>query len=125
MVAAIRLPASPAGATGHYEKFARVHGDYATLSVAVMLVMAGGECSFARIALAAAGPKPVRIEAAEARLVGSSLDDGAIADAANLLVEVSDPVDDVRGSAEFRLMLVPRLLARAIAVARSRTEGGA
>ncbi|MBR46341.1 MAG: carbon monoxide dehydrogenase [Rhodospirillaceae bacterium] len=124
MVAAIRLPASPAGAAGHYEKFARVHGDYATLSVAVMLAMAGGECSFTRIALAAAGPKPVRIEAAETRLVGSSLDDGAIADAANLLVEASDPVDDVRGSAEFRLMLVPRLLARAIAVARSQTEGG-
>ncbi len=60
------LPAQPAGAFGHYEKFARVHGDYATLSVAVVLAMKEGKCSFARIALGAAGPTPVRVPDAEA-----------------------------------------------------------
>jgi carbon-monoxide dehydrogenase medium subunit len=123
MVAAVRLPASPEGAVGIYEKFARVHGDYATLSVALMLAMTGGECCFARIALGAAGPKPVRVAEAEARLVGSALDGAAIEAAAALLIEACDPVDDVRGSAEFRLMLVPRLLARAVAAARAETEG--
>ena len=125
MVTAVRLPASPEGATGVYEKFARVHGDYATLSVAVLLAMVGCNCSFVRIALGAAGPKPIRVETAESILVGSELDDEAITATSQLLVEASDPVDDVRGSAEYRLMLVPRLLARALAAARSQAEGQA
>ncbi len=125
MAAAVRLPASPEGAAGVYEKFARVHGDYATLSVAVMLTMAGAECSFARIALGAAGPKPIRVKEAEDSLVGTALNSAAIEAAAKSLVEASDPVDDVRGSAEFRLMLVPRLLSRAVAAARVKAEGAA
>ncbi|MDP6588643.1 MAG: FAD binding domain-containing protein [Alphaproteobacteria bacterium] len=121
MVSAITLPVQPEGAVGHYEKFARVHGGYATLSVAVVLAMAGGECSHVRVALGAAGATPVRVDAAEARLLGSVLDADAVRDAAAILAEASDPIDDVRGSAEYRLMLVPRLLGRALAAA----EGGA
>ena len=122
MVAAVRLPAQAEGATGHYEKFARVHGDYATLSVALVLAMAGGECSFARVALGAAGATPVRLAEAEACLIGSALDTDAVEAAAAKLVEASDPIDDVRGSAEYRQMLVPRLLARALAAARAKSE---
>ncbi|MDA0229991.1 MAG: FAD binding domain-containing protein [Proteobacteria bacterium] len=122
MVAAVRLPAPPEGAMGHYEKFARVHGDYATLSVALVLAMEGGECSFARIALGAAGATPVRVAEAEACLIGAAMDSDAIEAAAAKLVEASDPVDDVRGSAEYRLMLVPRLLGRALSAARAKLE---
>ena len=120
MVTAVLLPAQPEGALGHYEKFARVHGDYATLSVAVVLAMAGGECRYARIALGAAGATPVRVPAAEACLIGSPLGEEAIGEAAALLTGACDPVDDVRGSAEYRLMLVPRLLARALDAAGGR-----
>jgi len=118
MVSAILLPAQPEGAVGHYEKFARVHGDYATLSVAVVLAMKSGECSFVRVALGAAGPTPVRVPDAEARLLGSALDAQAVRAASALLIKACDPMDDVRGSAEYRLMLVPRLLARALAAAQ-------
>ncbi|MDP7344293.1 MAG: FAD binding domain-containing protein [Alphaproteobacteria bacterium] len=120
MVSAVVVPAQPEGTVGHYEKFARVHGDYATLSVALLLAMAGGECSFVRIALGAAGATPVRVAEAEARLLGTALDDEAVHAAAAILAAASDPVDDVRGSAEYRLMLVPRLLARALAAAEGR-----
>ncbi len=119
MIAAVVVPPQPEGAVGHYEKFARVHGDYATLSVAVVLAMAGGKCSQVGIALGAAGATPVRVAAAEACLIGSSLEAGAIGEAAALLTAAADPVDDVRGSAEYRLMLVPRLLARALDAAGS------
>ena len=122
MVSSVLLPAQPDGAMGHYEKFARVHGDYATLSVALVLAISGGECSFVRIALGAAGPAPLRVAEAEACLIGTALDADAVAAAAALLAEASDPVDDVRGSAEYRQMLVPRLLARALAAARAKAE---
>ena len=52
------------------------------------------------------------------RSVGTALDDDAIAAAAAILIEASDPLDDVRGSAEYRMMLVPELLKRAIAGAK-------
>ncbi len=121
MVSAVLLPVQPEGAVGHYEKFARVRGDYATLSVAIVLAMAGGECRFLRVVLGAAAATPVRVAEAEARLLGTELDADAVHDAAAILAEASDPIDDVRGSAEYRLTLVPRLLGRALAAA----EGGA
>jgi carbon-monoxide dehydrogenase medium subunit len=64
----------------------------------------------------------VRVAEAEARLLGSALDTQAVHAAAALLAEACDPVDDVRGSTEYRLMLVPRLVARAIAAARAKAE---
>ncbi len=122
MVSAVLLPAQPEGAKGHYEKFARVHGDYATLSVALVLAKTGSECSFVRIALGAAGATPVRATEAEAYLLGSTLEADAVKAAAAKLVEASDPVDDVRGSAEYRQMLVPRLLALSLAAVQAKLE---
>ena len=118
LVSAVRLPASPAGATSAYEKFARVEGDFATVSVAVVVQMDGAACGHVRVALGGVGPTPVRAEAAEAALVGTALDAAAITAAAEILVAACDPVDDVRGSAEYRLMLVPELLKRAIGRAK-------
>ncbi len=118
LVSAVRLPASPQGATSAYEKFARVDGDFATLSVAVVTAMDANTCSHIRVALGSAGPTPVRADGADAALIGTTLDDDAIAAAANILIEASDPLDDVRGSAEYRMMLVPELLRRAIAGAK-------
>jgi carbon-monoxide dehydrogenase medium subunit len=118
LVSAVRLPASPKGAASHYEKFARVDGDFATLSVAVVAAMDGGTCSHIRVALGSAGPAPVFADAADAALRGTALGDDAVAAAAAILAEASDPLDDVRGSAEYRLLLVPELLKRAIAGAK-------
>ena len=114
----VTLPASPAGSRAAYEKFARVEGDFATASVAVVLGMAGGECAHVRIAAGSCGPRPVRVEAAERALIGTGLDDGAVEAAAGLLAAACDPIDDVRGSGEYRLMLLPALLGRALRAAR-------
>ena len=123
LITAVTLPALPAGAFGAYEKFARVEGDYATVSVAAVVAMEGGRCSHVRVALGSCGPTPVRSEAAEARLAGSALSDSDIAEAAAILREKCDPVDDVRGSGEYRLMLVEPLLGRALRAAAAKGEG--
>ena len=99
-----------------------MHGDYATLSVALVLAKIGSECSFVRIALGAAGATPVRVAEAEACLLGSALEVDAVEAAAAKLVEASDPVDDVRGSAEYRQMLAPRLLARSLTAVQAKLE---
>ena len=123
LITAVTLPASPAGAFGAYEKFARVEGDYATVSVAAVVAMSDGKCGHVRVALGSCGSKPVRAEAAEARLAGTALADADIAEAAAILREDCDPVDDVRGSGEYRLMLVEPLLGRALRAAATKGEG--
>ena len=124
LVTAVRIPPAPDGAVGVYEKFARVEGDFATVSVAVVLSLQGGTCEHIRIALGGCGPVPIRSEQAEERLSGTALADADIAQACEALTAACDPVDDFRGSAEYRLMLVPVLVGRAIESARSRLEDG-
>jgi carbon-monoxide dehydrogenase medium subunit len=122
IVTAIRVPRGPAGTVGAYEKFARVAGDFATASVAVRLGLARGRCSGIRIAVGGCGPRPVRDERAEERLLNSALDEASVRAAGEMLAKACDPVDDFRGSAEYRRMLVPELLARALAAARQAAE---
>jgi carbon-monoxide dehydrogenase medium subunit len=122
LVTAIRLPPAPKGTASAYQKFARVEGDFATVSAAVVLAMDGGKCKTIRIAVGACAPTPVRVAKAEAELVGGALDDRALAAACKTLAEACDPVDDFRGSGEYRRMLVPVLVRRAVAAARKRLE---
>jgi carbon-monoxide dehydrogenase medium subunit len=123
IVTAIHVPAPPKGSTGHYLKYSRVDGDYATVAIAGVLALSGGVCSHAAIAVGACGPIAIRRAEADAALVGSRLDDAAVTKASGVLLAACDPVDDVRGSADYRRRLVPRLVERAVATMRSRLEG--
>ena len=100
IVTAVILPPVPASSIGQYEKLCRIAMDANTDSTL-------------RLAVGGCGGGPVRVEAAEDALIGTKLETDAIAAAAELLVAELDPVDDVRGSAEYRLKVVPRLLQRA------------
>jgi carbon-monoxide dehydrogenase medium subunit len=108
LVTAVLLPAADRGA-GMYIKHARVAGDYATASVAACL-QADARMS---VAVGACGPTPLADPEANA-LLSTDRSDAAIARAAQWLVERADPLDDVRGSADYRLLLIPRLLLRAV-----------
>jgi carbon-monoxide dehydrogenase medium subunit len=120
LVVAVHLPPASSGAGSAYEKFARVDGDFATVSAAVVLSFDAETCSDIRVALGGCGPVPVRVPAAEERLRGTPLDERAIGDACAALQQSCDPVSDFRGSAEYRLKLVPVMVRRAIAKARAR-----
>jgi aerobic carbon-monoxide dehydrogenase medium subunit len=123
VVTAVEIPPAPPGTCAHYEKFTLVDGDFAVVSVAAMLALDDGRCAFARIAVGGCAPMPVRVPQAEERLIGSPLDNAALAEAGALLAQSCDPIDDFRGTAAFRLKLVPRLVRRAVLAAKARTEG--
>ena len=100
----VELPRLPSGARATYQKFlAGTLDDYATVSVAaVVATEPAGTCTHARIALGAAGPIPLRAREAERSLMGRRLDDAAIREAAALASAATDPIDDLRGSAEYK-----------------------
>ena len=109
IVAAIRLRKPQPGA-GLYLKHARVSGDYAIASIAISLA-ADGEV---HVAVGGCGPAPLWSAQAD-QILSGALSAAAVAGAGDVLVELANPVDDVRGSADYRRMLIPRLLARAVA----------
>ena len=119
IVAAVLLPPAAPG-IGRYHKLARVAGDYATASVAITLRREGGGVR-AAVAIGACGPVPLRLDEADALLSGQP-DEQAVRRAGELLQQAADPVDDVRGTAEYRRMLIPRMLSRAMTEARRDLE---
>jgi len=100
----VELPPPPAGARATYKKFLpATFDDYATVSVAAVVATDdAAACTHARIALGGAGPVPMRAHEAERSLIGRRLDDAAIREAAALAAAATDPIDDLRGSAEYK-----------------------
>ena len=73
-----------------------------------------GSVAGARIALGAVAPVIVRAATAELFLVGNMLTDDVIDEAARLSVAVSQPIDDIRGSAAYRRGMAETLVSRAL-----------
>lgn len=111
LVTAVLLPAPGAGAAGLYVKHARVAGDYATASVAACR-FADGRLS---VAVGGCGPTPLADDGVN-RLLDAGRDDATLQAADALLQALADPLDDVRGTAGYRRLLIPRLLLRAVSM---------
>lgn len=116
LIAGVRIPPLPAAARATYLKYLpRTLDDYATVSVAAAAaVEPDGTLSFLRIALGAVGPTPIRARSAEDVLRGRRPDEQAIARAAALAAEATDPLDDARGSAGYKREMARVFTARAL-----------
>jgi aerobic carbon-monoxide dehydrogenase medium subunit len=118
----LHIPAPRPGSGGAYQKLERKVGDYAIAGVAAQIELGSdGRISQAGIALTNVGPMPIRASDAEAALVGRAPDDEALAEAADLAAAATDPVDDLRGPAEYKRAVTRTLTARALRAALART----
>lgn len=108
IVIGFEIPKPKPGA-GFYLKHARVAGDFAIVSIALSLADDGE----ARVAVGGCGPAPLASTDAD-RMLSSGLSADTVDRAGELLVSLANPVDDVRGTAEYRKLLIPRMLARAV-----------
>jgi len=121
----IKIPVPPPRSGGAYLKLERKVGDYATAGVAVQITLDdAGTCTRAGIGLTNVGMTPIKATQAEASLVGKKLDDATIQKAAELAASESQPMDDIRGSAEYKRDLVRVLTTRALTAALNRAQGG-
>ena len=73
-----------------------------------------GNCGDIRIVLGSVGLTPIRATAAEDALRGQPLTDGAIREAAATVPDAVDPLDDHRGSAEYKREMAEVFTRRAI-----------
>ena len=114
MVTAVRLPKAAPGSVGAHDKVSRVHGDTPTILAAVTLGFENGRISSARLAIGACGPVTLHDAEADAALIGGRAEDAAIEKACAILALKSDPPNDVRGSADYRKLLMPRVAKRLV-----------
>jgi aerobic carbon-monoxide dehydrogenase medium subunit len=118
VITEVRVPDPGPKAGGTYLKLERKVGDYATAAVAVHLSFSNGSVERAAIALTGVGPRNLRARAAEEALVGATLDDEAIGEAARLAAEAAEPQDDERGSADYKRNVVRIFTERGLRKAR-------
>jgi CO/xanthine dehydrogenase FAD-binding subunit len=119
----IVVPAQGPQSGGNYLRHTpRRELDIAVVGVASQVTLAGGKCTTARIALAAVAPVPLRATDAEQALVGQPLTPQQIERAADLASGAARPIDDHRGSIEFRNHLVRVLTRRTLTTALQRAS---
>ena len=116
----IRIAPFAQGTGWAYHKLKRKTGDWATAGAAVVLRMAGGLVTEARIALTNVAPTALRAHDAEAALIGKPLDEAALADAAARVRAVVDPAEDLRGDVEYKTAMAGEMVKRALRAAAAR-----
>jgi carbon-monoxide dehydrogenase medium subunit len=110
----IRLPALEGYGFG-YQKFTRRAEDWAMVGACALVSRApDGTCDDARIGLTHMGATPLRASAAEDALRGATLDDAAIAAAADHAADGTDPPGDLNATPEYKRHLARVLVRRAL-----------
>jgi carbon-monoxide dehydrogenase medium subunit len=124
IVTSVFLPPRPARAADAYLRFIpRTEMDIAVVGAGVYLELDGdGVCSDARVALGAVAPTVLVAEDASRALVGSRVDEQALEAVAAAASAAANPIDDKRGTRDYRIKVAGVLARRAAATALQRAR---
>ena len=116
VVVSLQFPARPAHSGDAYQRFTpRTEMDIAVVGVGINLPLDdGGTCIAARVALGAVAERVLLDADSAAALVGTKVDDAALEALAKAASAACRPIDDKRGTKEFRIK-VAGVLARRVA----------
>ncbi len=105
----IQVPSPPAHSAGVYIKYTITSEEEPALVGATVLLTLDRDsraCTEVRVVLSAAAPTPMRAYKAEAILRREKIDKELAQKAAQTASDESSPIDDIRGSAEYRREMV-------------------
>lgn len=122
LLTAIRFKPWAIGHGWAFTEFARRHGDYAIVSASALVELDKTGCA-SRVSLTLGGvaAMPMRIRAAEERLLGTKLGSADV-DAASVLCQDIDALDDPQIPRWYRQQLARTLVSRILPTALSRAE---
>jgi len=125
IIEAILLPTRPSHSGDAYLRFIpRTEMDIAVVSAGVDLTLDGeGVIKAARFALGAVAPTVLLVEEAARVLIGSRLDEATQARLAEVCSQACRPIDDKRGTIDFRRKVAGVLAKRAAVIAYGRAGG--
>jgi carbon-monoxide dehydrogenase medium subunit len=124
LVTGFRIPApAPRTADAYLRLIPRSEMDIAVVGAGVSLTLdAGGSVTAARVALGAVAPTVLLVADAANALVGSTLDDAALDAAGAAASAAANPIDDKRGTIEYRKKVSGVLVKRAAKIAYERAQ---
>ena len=95
----------------HFEKVSkRTCLDIASVNTAIRLNMSGGLITEAHLSAGGVGPIPAYLDATSQFLTGKPPDAGTIAQAIDIARSEVTPISDVRGSADYKRLLLGQLI---------------
>mgnify|MGYP000023448007 FL=1 len=111
----IRIPQTVGNWRWGFQEVCRRDGDFALVGAATMLHLDDkGICLEARITTFGAGGTPMRMDAAEEYLSGSSVNADDRSEAARLVSDALDPISDIHASAKYRQDVAGVMVRRAL-----------
>ena len=124
IIEAFTLPKRAAKSGDAYLRFIpRSEMDIAVVGAAVHLTLQRGVVKTAKIVLGAVAPTAVVVPAAARAIIGTKLDDAALEKLAAACSKACKPIDDKRGTIEYRTKVAGVLARRAAKIAFQRAGG--
>ena len=124
LIEAITLPKAEPRSGDAYLRFTpRTEMDIAVVGIAISLKLERGVIKKARVVLGAVAPTAIVVAAAAKAIIGSKLDDKALDKLAAACSAACNPIDDKRGTIEYRVRVAGVLAKRAAKVAFQRAGG--
>ena len=110
----IRFGKRPRGAGGAYVKLERRVGDFATVGVATVVMLADGAIRWAGVGVTGVSPSPFAATDAEAVLTGNAPSEDLFRRVGEAAAAMSQPVADVRGPADYKRAMVAEMTVRSL-----------
>ncbi|MGI9451529.1 MAG: FAD binding domain-containing protein [Geminicoccaceae bacterium] len=125
IVTSVFLPSRPPRSGDAYLRFIpRTEMDIAVVGAGVSVTLdEAGTCTDARVSLGAVAATPLLVPDAAAALIGTPIDDQALASLGTAASAACRPIDDKRGTIEYRTKVAGVLARRAAVIARDRAKG--
>jgi carbon-monoxide dehydrogenase medium subunit len=123
-IAAFHLPKPPPRSADAYLRFIpRTEMDIAVVGAGVSVALdAGGVCTDARVVLGAVAPTALLVADAAAALIGRALDAAALDGLDQAAQRACKPIDDKRGTIEYRIKVAGVMARRAATIAYERAR---
>lgn len=123
-ILSFKIPAKAPHTSDAYLRFIpRTEMDIAVVGCGVALTLDGaGTCTAARVALGAVAPRPLLVDDAAKALVGTKLDEAALTKLEAAARAACKPIDDKRGTVEFRIDIAGVLARRTALIALERAR---
>ena len=124
IIASFLLPPRPARTGDAYLRFIpRTEMDIAVVGCGVCMTLDGsGTCTAARVSLGAVAPRPLLVAEAAKALIGTKVDDAALQKLDAAAQAACQPIDDKRGTREYRIKVAGVLARRTAQIALDRAR---
>ena len=124
MLVALKFPKRYNNSADAYLRMTpRTEMDIAVVGCGVNISIENGVCTNARVSLGAVAPKPLLINEATDIMVGSSLDEETLEKVSKICKDSCNPIDDKRGTIDYRTKVAGVLFKRATLLAADRIRG--